>query len=282
MRKRPKGIEPGSVGSAAACAISLDSDDDPDPPPPKAAKQQQEPEDGNDEEVVAMEEAPPPAKKNAPAASSSALDDDEDDVAFLHRSGDLALLDYPHARENCMQCPFVTGKYRQHCPNCYCYVCDAPASGCPKWTSHAPATHTSDAWKQQREEWRRNGGGGGGGGGGSGGGGGASAPNGSSKAAGKQPFGTGPAASVAPARPVWNRERWSCDELLKATEMVFPIEEPEPVGLVAGTRLRPYQKQSLAFMKQVERATEHATEGRSTIYPGLVIRGGWLADEVMP
>ena len=281
MRKRPKGIEPGSVGSAAACAISLDSDDDPDSPPPKAAKQQQEPEDGNDEEVVAMEEAPPPAK-NAPAASSSALVDDDDDVAFLHRSGDLALLDYPHARENCMQCPFVTGKYRQHCPNCYCYVCDAPASGCPKWTSHAPATHTSDAWKQQREEWRRNGGGRGSGGGASGGGASASAPSGSSKAAGKQPFGAGPAASAAPARPVWNHERWSCDELLKATEMVFPIEEPEPVGVVAGTRLRPYQKQSLAFMKQVERATEHATEGRSTIYPGLVIRGGWLADEVMP
>ena len=281
MRKRPKGIEPGSAGSAAACAISIDSDDDPDPPPPKTAKQQQEPEDGNDDDVVAMEEAPPPAK-NAPAASSSALVDDDDDVAFLHRSGDLALLDYPHARENCMQCPFVAGKYRQHCPNCYCYVCDAPASGCPKWTTHAPATHTSDAWKQQREEWRRNGGGSGSGGGASGGGASASAPSGSSKAAGKQPFGAGPAASAAPARPVWNHERWSCDELLKATEMVFPIEEPEPVGIVAGTRLRPYQKQSLAFMKQVERATEHATEGRSTIYPGLVIRGGWLADEVMP
>ena len=281
MRKRPKGIEPGSAGSAAACAISIDSDDDPDPPPPKAAKQQQEPEDGNDDDVVAMEEAPPPAK-NAPAASSSALVDDDDDVAFLHRSGDLALLDYPHARENCMQCPFVAGKYRQHCPNCYCYVCDAPASGCPKWTTHAPATHTSDAWKQQREEWRRNGGGSGSGGGASGGGASASAPSGSSKAAGKQPFGAGPAASAAPARPVWNHERWSCDELLKATEMVFPIEEPEPVGVVAGTRLRPYQKQSLAFMKQVERATERATEGRSSIYPGLVIRGGWLADEVMP
>ena len=281
MRKRPKGIEPGSAGSAAACAISIDSDDDPDPPPPKAAKQQQEPEDGNDDDVVAMEEAPPPAK-NAPAASSSALVDDDDDVAFLHRSGDLALLDYPHARENCMQCPFVAGKYRQHCPNCYCYVCDAPASDCPKWTTHAPATHTSDAWKQQREEWRRNGGGSGSVGGASGGGASASAPSGSSKAAGKQPFGAGPAASAAPARPVWNHERWSCDELLKATEMVFPIEEPEPVGVVAGTRLRPYQKQSLAFMKQVERATERATEGRSSIYPSLVIRGGWLADEVMP
>ena len=42
MMKRPKGIEPGSAGSAAACAISIDSDDDPDRPPPKAAKQQQE------------------------------------------------------------------------------------------------------------------------------------------------------------------------------------------------------------------------------------------------
>ena len=34
------------------------------------------------------------------------------------------------------------------------------------------------------------------------------------------------------------------------------METPEPAGLLAGTILRPYQKQSLAFMLSVERSTE--------------------------
>ena len=36
---------------------------------------------------------------------------------------------------------------------------------------------------------------------------------------------------------------------------MFPIEEPEPAGLLSSIKLRPYQRQSLAFMLQLERDT---------------------------
>ena len=77
--------------------------------------------------------------------------------------------------------------------------------------------------------------------------------------------------------------RWSCDELLEKAQQVYPRETPEPEGLLAGTQLRPYQKQSIAFMLDVERSTEH--KGAAMVYHKGVgqpssVRGGWLADEV--
>ena len=35
-------------------------------------------------------------------------------------------------------------------------------------------------------------------------------------------------------------------------QQVYPWEEAEPQGLLPGTQLRPYQKQSLAFMLALE------------------------------
>ena len=43
----------------------------------------------------------------------------------------------------------------------------------------------------------------------------------------------------------------SAEELLHAIEAVFPVETPEPAGLLASITLRPYQRQSLAFALQV-------------------------------
>ena len=34
-------------------------------------------------------------------------------------------------------------------------VCDAPASGCPKWAEHCRATHKHATWRQAREDWRK-------------------------------------------------------------------------------------------------------------------------------
>ena len=47
-------------------------------------------------------------------------------------------------------------------------------------------------------------------------------------------------------------------------EQVFPVESNAPAGFTAN--LRPYQRQSLAFMVERERGTERA--------------GGWLCDEM--
>ena len=55
------------------------------------------------------------------ASAPQAVDDD--DVQFVSRSGDLALVDYPHAREFCCVHKFAAGKEHDCCDNCFCYVC---------------------------------------------------------------------------------------------------------------------------------------------------------------
>ena len=88
-------------------------------------------------------------------------------------------------------------------------------------------------------------------------------------------------------------------------QQVYPVEEAEPQGLVAGTQLRPYQKQSLAFMLAAEapepeeqeqpepRSSSSASSSKMPIKvkqqqlqpsaspaAAAAMRGGWLADEV--
>ena len=93
------------------------------------------------------------------------------------------------------------------------------------------------------------------------------------------------------------------------------MEEAEPQGLVAGTQLRPYQKQSLAFMLAIENSTDASLVGERPAEslqmhlaraaacdthasykakraglkidltngpapPTRSVRGGWLCDEV--
>ena len=58
---------------------------------------------------------------------------------------------------------------------------------------------------------------------------------------------------------------------------MYPKEEPQPAGLLSSITLRPYQKQSLAFMIDLERSTQPETAGR---VGGRTVRGGWLADEM--
>ena len=66
------------------------------------------------------------------------------------------------------------------------------------------------------------------------------------------------------------------DGVLEAVTRVYPEEAQTPAGFATGITLRPYQRQSLAFMLNVERRTgnelpplgEHGATG------------GWLCDEV--
>lgn len=155
-------------------------------------------------------------------------------------SGCVALSDFPHSREHCLKFKLVDGA-AQHCTNCYCYVCDNPASTCDEWTSHCHAVHTSSAWQKLRNERRQ---------------------------ATTQPATKGGGSgNVA-------KEAWSGDQLLEAVTQVYPREEAEPRGLRKGTQLRPYQRQSLAFMTDVEQS-----KGKSLLGSDGQ-RGGWLCDEV--
>ena len=61
---------------------------------------------------------------------------------------------------------------------------------------------------------------------------------------------------------------------MEAVRQVYPIEASEPAGLLSSVKLKPYQRQSLAFMLQVERSQEADLLGERGQ------RGGWLTDEV--
>ena len=75
------------------------------------------------------------------------------------------------------------------------------------------------------------------------------------------------------------RVSFSADEILEACTQVYPVEVAEPAGLLPSVQLRPYQKQSLAFMIDIEQSTEQVLLGeqRGT---NQRIRGGFLCDEM--
>ena len=201
-----------------------------------------------------------PLRETAAASSSSAAapgnavaDADADEPIFQGSTGKNSLLDFPHARANCLAKPFVEGdedKCFEACPNCYCYVCDTPVAACEEWSDHCCATHGVSRWDQMRaakaaeakQQHAKQ----------------AAAVGGSSSSS---------STSASPALLL------SADELLAALEAVFPIETPEPAGLSREMTLRPYQRQSLAFAESVESDPMLASRG------GFV-RGGFICDEM--
>jgi len=236
-------------------------------------------------------------------------ENEDDEVSFIGRSGELALSDFPHSRENCVCAPWRAGKEQKHCQNCFCYVCDAPVSDCKEWPSHCKASHANPAWRKvrqdakehrQREEQRfererlavskradaqaaaaRRA---------------ATAASSSSHAGSSsaRPHAVvrAPAAPVAPVAPAM-----SLEELLDAVQQVWPVEESAPPGLLSSIELRPYQKQTLAFCLERERSQQQdaswlgqrsfqepmhpsATPRRSSRGERHGVRGGWICDEM--
>ena len=183
---------------------------------------------------------------------------DDEELIFVGRRGDNALADFPHAREYCVTFKFLLGKELSKCANCYCYCCDAPAAQCTEWAAHCKATNTSHWWRAQREA-RKN-------------------PAGAAAAAtAAAAAGAASSSSAAASSDPSYEPRWSCDKMLGEIQQVYPVERPEPAGLVETIKLRPYQKQSLAFMVSVEQSSDKAALG---MVNGQPRRGGWLCDEV--
>ena len=94
-----------------------------------------------DDDDVCMEVEPPPqrtalrdAAASAADAAAADADDDGDGVVFQGRTGDHALLDFPHSRENCAHVKFLPGKEAECCAHCYCFVCEYVG---PTPTTHA-------------------------------------------------------------------------------------------------------------------------------------------------
>lgn len=227
-RKQPDVAAAPRNGKARALPLRTGAaagSDDEDDVPLGAAQHANVAEDDDDEMEV---EGTADASSSTRPDPLAAVEDDDEEVQYTGRTGHNALCDFPHARFNCVAKKFCPGKEHETCSQCYCYICDAPAAGCPQWATHCKATHGDAHSEAQRRAWRQR----------------------------PQPAAGGAAASSSDAgAPVPNSRRedkWSCDGMLAAIQQVFPVEAPEPVGLLPSITLRPYQKQSLAFMVSLE------------------------------
>ena len=240
-----------------------------------------EPDSDSEDEVVE-------ARPQAPAIVQDVVmnDDDDDELQCTGRAGSNALMDFPHARENCIAHPFESGKESRCCTNCYCYVCDDHASSkCPLWSQHCFATHTSAKWRSAREAWRQrpkaNG----------------AAFSCSSSTPAAAASGVGGQLQVP--RPAKQAKKvrvksLHADTMMKLLEQarsppphhppatcahsapsqVYPVEASEPQGLLRTVQLRPYQKQSLAFMLDLEQTKKDADTIGVRIDGGRKVRGG--------
>lgn len=203
------------------------------------------------------------------------IDTADEDVAIVGSTGPNALADFPHSRANCVTYPFARDPV-VYCDNCYCYVCDVQVSKCNLWQEHCRANHDEARWRKLRQDYREYGG---------------PAPEAAAPCVPTSHVATQPrvqgrtrwtltmrveptAAVAAAARPPStmdsrpNLYEYSLAALLQAVTSVHPVEVSPPP--IFQTTLRHYQKQSLAFMLEVEQSQEK--EGTT--------RGGWLADEL--
>ena len=213
---------------------------------------------------------------------SGAQDDGDDELTFVGRTGANALEDFPHSRENCVVCRFMPGKEAESCPQCYCYVCDAPVAKCAEWQEHCKAVHTDAKWQAARQAHKAS----------------KRAP-----APAAAPAAAAPAAAAAPSSSslavqrmrliaaVARKRPWSFEKLLKEVEQIYPRHATQPAGLNHVT-LKPYQLQSLAFMQDIEAngpvgnvhipncggSSRFVMGERRDDHPN--VRGGWLCDEM--
>ena len=70
---------------------------------------------------------------------SESDEDSDDEIEIIYESHN-ALIDYPHARSDCLKEVFGIGKDLRHCPNCFCKVCDMHVSSCIDWSRHCSYT----------------------------------------------------------------------------------------------------------------------------------------------
>jgi len=88
--------------------------------------------------------------------SHLAKNDGNDECILLEsksdKVGSRALIDYPHARHNCLVFKWKQAMNTAHCPNCFCYVCEVPAKECKEWSTGANHSRAHDdaagLWKK--------------------------------------------------------------------------------------------------------------------------------------
>ena len=279
---KPLGKRKATAATDAVCILLDSSDDDElEAVIPKVARGAAGCSSSADDGMVEEVAAPPPVLTRA------ADGEDDDDLEFIGRTGHNALEDFPHSREHCVAFAFAAATAQQHCPNCFCMVCDVPARACAEWLQHCSATHASAHWQALRKQKQQR------------------------LAPAPAPA---PAPSAAPPHaqrgifPVFNQqaprpappaaarpasagagEPWSCERVLREVQQVWPAQADKPEGLLRSVQLRPYQKQALAFMKELEKTTDPSLIGIRCYGPvpasvekgpPVQVHGGWLTSEV--
>ena len=109
--------------------------------------------DDNDEPVVVN---PRPKKTRAAEPVAGAFADDA--CVLTGSMGDNPLIDYAHARWHCCAVPIKRNLAVQHCPNCYCVICDVPADECSMWEDHCSADPLDSDVRKQRAFFLKSGG----------------------------------------------------------------------------------------------------------------------------
>jgi hypothetical protein len=87
------------------------------------------------------------------ASLKSAASGGGDDVQVVGTKNSTRL---PHMRQHCTEHPFSADPLAC-CQDCYCYVCDAPASECESWDAHCRATNSGQLalyWKKRRDDFK--------------------------------------------------------------------------------------------------------------------------------
>ena len=152
------------------CTISSDDEAPAPAPAPKRRVKQQTigpsshvdkkprvaPDDDDDDDVEFLDEnpfAPPPPLPEPEADDDNDDNSDDEDVAITGSKGQNALQHFPHCRENCVVHLFATDPTK-HCSNCFCVVCDVPASRCAAWPQHCRLKYADPSTQSLRKQAR--------------------------------------------------------------------------------------------------------------------------------
>ena len=156
----------------------------------------------------------------------------------------------------------------------YSMVCDTPATHCPLWTTHCHAVFADPKWRQAREQTKRQ--------------------QQQQQQQQQQPPSQVSATPRSTPHSRWmpairvkswwestSRRELPISQLLEAVTRVYPRESSPPSPPFV-TNLRHYQKQSLAFMQDVENGNDswedvYFHDGEQM---KVKMRGGWIASEV--
>lgn len=85
----------------------------------------------------------------------------DDELCVIGTQGANAIVDFAHARHDCIVEPFSEGNPESFCLKCFCYVCDIPASECEQWKTgqsgkaedgHCHAHQKNARWRSERKK----------------------------------------------------------------------------------------------------------------------------------